>query len=422
VKPTSTLAKAAFLLALLALPLLAAGPAADSDWNQWRGPKRDGHSADTGLLKDWPAGGPPLAWKGVGLGGGFSSVSISGGRIFTMGDQGDTCNIVALNLADGKPIWTAKVGKTQGGGGYPGPRCTPSADGKLVIAVGQYGDLVCVDQADGKEKWRKHMETDFGGTNPGWGYSESPLIDGDNVVCIPGGKKGAVIALNKVTGDTVWQCADIKDEAAYTSLVPTEISGKKQYLLLTFKTIAGIAPDTGKVLWRAVRNGETAVIPDPIQKDGYVFTTSGYGVGCNVFKVNGDSADEVYSDANTINKKNDRTANHLGGMVLVGDHLYGTNERNLRCLELKTGKLVWENKCVGKGSIMAADGNLIVRSEGGKGSIALVEASPAGYKEHGRFDQPERSKSNSWPHPVVAGGKLYIRDQDVLLCFDLKAK
>jgi len=266
------------------------------------------------------------------------------------------------------------------------------------------------------------METDFRGTNPGWGYSESPLIDGDNVVCIPGGKKGAVIALNKVTGDTVWQCADIKDEAAYTSLVPTEISGKKQYLLLTFKTIAGIAPDTGKVLWRAVRNGETAVIPDPIQKDGYVFTTSGYGVGCNVFKVNGDSADEVYSDANTINKKNDRTANHLGGMVLVGDHLYGTNERNLRCLELKTGKLVWENKCVGKGSIMAADGNLIVRSEGGKGSIALVEASPAGYKEHGRFDQPERSKSNSWPHPVVAGGKLYIRDQDVLLCFDLKAK
>jgi outer membrane protein assembly factor BamB len=191
-----------------------------------------------------------------------------------MGDQGDTCNIIALNLADGKPVWTAKVGKTAGGNGYPGPRCTPSPDGKLVIALGQYGDLVCVDQADGKEKWRKHLETDFGGENPQWGYSESPLIDGDNVICIPGGAKGAVIALNKNTGATVWQCADIKDAAAYTSLVPTEIGGKRQYLLLTFKTIAGIAPETGKVIWKATRNGEVAVIPDPLQKDGFVFTTS----------------------------------------------------------------------------------------------------------------------------------------------------
>jgi outer membrane protein assembly factor BamB len=422
VKTSNTLGKAAFLLSLLALPLMAAGPAPDSDWSQWRGPNRDGHSADTGLLKDWPEGGPPLAWKSIGLGNGLSSVSVSGDRIFTMGDQGDTCNIIALNLADGKQVWAAKVGKPEGGSGYPGPRCTPSADGKLVIAVGQYGDLVCVDQADGKEKWRKHMETDFGGKNPHWGYAESPLIDGDNVVCIPGGDKGAVIALNKNTGATVWQCGDIKDAAAYTSLVPTEIAGKKQYLLLTFKTIAGIAPDTGKVLWKAPRKGETAVIPDPIQKDGYVFTTSGYGVGCNVFKVNGESADELYSDAKSIDKKGDRTANHLGGMVLVGDHVYGTNDRNLRCLELKTGKLVWENRCVGKGEVMVADGNLIVRSQDGKGTIALVEASPAGYKEHGRFDQPERSKKNSWPHPVVSGGKLYLRDQDVLLCYDVKAK
>lgn len=407
---------------LFALPLLGAGPAPDSDWNQWRGPKRDGHSADTGLLKDWPAGGPALAWKVTDLGGGFSSVSVSGDRLFTMGDQGDSCNIIALNLADGKTVWTAKVGKTGGGDGYPGPRCTPSVDGKLVIAVGQYGDLVCVEQATGKEIWRKHMESDFGGKNPHWGYSESPLIDGDNVVCVPGGSKGAVIALKKDTGATVWQCTEITDAAAYTSLVPTEIEGKRQYLLLTFKTIAGIAPDTGKVIWKAERKGETAVIPDPVQKDGYVFTTSGYGVGCNVFKVNGSGAEEIYSDEKSIKEKRDRTANHLGGMVLVGDHVYGTNEKDLRCLELKTGKLVWENKCVGKGEVMYADGNLIVRSQNGKGTIALVEASPAGYKEHGRFDQPERSKRNSWPHPVVSGGKLYIRDQEVLLCYDLKAK
>src|SRR6185295_14123517 len=226
------------LAVLFALPLIGAGPAADSDWNQWRGPKRDGHSADTGLLKDWPAGGSTLAWKIVDLGGGLSSVSVMGDRIFTMGDQGDTCNIIALNAADGKQVWTAKVGKTEGGAGYPGPRCTPSVDGKNVIAVGQYGDLVCVDQATGKEKWRKHMESDFGGKNPHWGYAESPLIDGDNVVCIPGGSKGAVIALKKETGETVWQCAELKDAAAYTSVTPSEVGGKKQYLILTFETIA----------------------------------------------------------------------------------------------------------------------------------------------------------------------------------------
>ena len=408
-------------LPCLALSLIAAVPAPDSDWNQWRGPKRDGHSADTGLLKEWPAGGPSLAWKAVGLGGGFSSVSIQGDRIFTMGDQSDSCNLLALNLADGKIIWSAKVGKTEGGGGYPGPRCTPSADGKLVVALGQYGDLVCVSQADGKEKWRKTME-EFGGHLPGWGYADSPLLDGNNVVCIPGGSKGAVVALRKDTGETVWQCSEIKDGAAYTSIVPTEISGKKQYLLLTFETIAGIDPEDGKVLWRAVRKGKVAVIPDPIQKDGFVFTTSGYEIGCNVFKVSGSSAEQIYSDDEAGMRKQERTANHHGGMVLVGDHVYGTNEHNLRCVEVKTGKLVWENKCVGKGSISFADGNLIVRGESRTGSVALVEATPAGYKEHGRFDQPYRSKTDSWPHPVVSGGKMYLRDQDVLLCYDVKAK
>jgi outer membrane protein assembly factor BamB len=409
-------------LALPLLVLLAAVPAADSDWNQWRGPKRDGHSADTGLLKDWPAGGPALVWKANGMGGGYSSLSVWGDRLFTMGDQGDSCNIIALNAADGKPVWTAKVGQTEGGSGYPGPRCTPSADGKIVVAIGQYGDLVAVDQATGKEKWHKHLERDFGGKNPNWGYAESPLLDGDKVVCIPGGSKGAVVALKKDTGETVWQCAEIKDDAAYTSLVPTNLGGRKQYLLLTFETIAGIDPEDGKVLWKGVRKGKVAVIPDPIQKDGFVFTTSGYDVGCNVFKVSGSSAEQIYSDdeANLPAKK--RTANHHGGMVLVGDYVYGTNESSLRCVEVKTGKLVWENKCVGKGSVSFADGNLIVRSEGRKGSVALVEATPEGYKEHGRFDPPDRSKSESWPHPVVSGGRLYLRDQDVLLCYDVKAK
>ena len=417
-------------LSLLAVPLLGAGRAPGSDWNQWRGPNRDGHSADTGLLKEWPAGGPPLAWKIDNLGGGLSSVSLSDGKIYTMGETGNSFNLIALNAADGKTLWSSKVEdivekKLKNERDYPGPRATPSVDGPLVITLGAYGNLVCFTAVDGKETWRKNLESDFGGKCPVWGYAESPLIDGDNVVCIPGGSKGAVVALNKKTGATVWQCSEIKDEAAYTSLVPTEVGGKKQYLLMTFETLAGIAPDTGKVLWKTARKGKIAVIPDPIQKDGIVFTSSGYGVGSKIFKVNGDSAEEIYSDEKALaGKENEgkRSANHHGGMVLIGDYLYGTNEKNLRCIELKTGKVVWENKCVGKGSIMFADGNLIVRSQDGKGTIALVEANPESYKEHGRFDQPDRSKKNSWPHPVVSGGKLYIRDMDVLLCYDVKAK
>ena len=413
---------AAALLALCCPLPPGEGPAADSDWSQWRGPKRDGHSADTGLLKEWPAGGPPLAWKATGLGAGFSSVSVWGDRIFTMGDRGDSCFLIALNAGDGKTVWTARVGGAEGGAGYPGPRCTPSADGKVVVAVGQFGDLVCVDQASGAEKWRKSLEKDFGGQTPNWGYSESPVLDGDRVLCIPGGPHGAVVALKTETGDLVWRCGELHDAAAYPSLVPTEIDGKKQYLLLTFETIAGLDPDGGKVLWKAARKGKVAVIPDPVQKDGFVFTTSGYEVGCNVFKVSGSTAEEIYSDAAAGIPGRDRTANHHGGMVLVGDHLYGTNEHHLRCVELRTGRLLWENKSVGKGSVSFADGNLIVRSEGTRGSVALVEASPQGYKEHGRFDPPDRSRRESWPHPVISGGRLYLRDQDILLSYDVKAR
>lgn len=414
-------------LSLLALPLLGAGPAPGSDWNQWRGPNRDGHSADTGLLKEWPAGGPPLAWKIDTLGGGLSSVSLSDGKIYTMGETGNSFNLIALNAADGKTLWSSKVEdivdkKLKNERDYPGPRATPSIDGSLVITLGAYGNLVCFGAADGKEKWRKNLESDFGGRIPTWGYSESPLIDGDNVVCTPGGSKAFVVALNKNTGETVWTCTEIKDAPAYSSLVPTTIDGKRQYLVYTFETVGGIDPATGKFIWKTARKGKVAVIPDPVQKDGFVFTTSGYNVGCNVFKVNGTGAEEIYSDEKAGVKDKNRSANHHGGMVLVGDHLYGTNEHSLRCIELKTGKVVWENKCVGKGAIAFADGNLIVRSQDGKGTVALVEASPESYKEHGRFDQPDRSKKNSWPHPVVSGGKLYIRDMDVLLCYDLKAK
>lgn len=396
-------------------PAAKAG-ASPTEWPEWRGPKRDNLSPASGLLKQWPKDGPPLAWKASGIGAGYSTVAIAGGRIYTMGDARDSSYVHALELDGGKKIWSTKVGRP--GGNYEGTRSTPTVDGDRVYALGQWGDLVCLDAATGKEQWRKNLEKDFGGKMmSGWGYSESVLVDGDKVVCTPGGSKGAVVALNKTSGDVIWQTEDFTDAAAYSSLVPATIGGIRQYVQLTGESVVGIAPDSGDILWRAKRRGETAVIPTPVVHEDLVFVTSGYRVGCNLFKVTPGqggkfSVEEVYA-----NKDLD---NHHGGVVLVGDHVYGTTGNQLVCMELKTGKVAWKDRSVGKGAVLYADGNLYVRSEGGEGAVALVEATPEGYREKGRFEQPDRSDKAAWAHPVIAGGKLYLRDQDVLLCYDVK--
>ncbi len=390
-----------------------------AEWNHWRGPRRDGRSPDTGLLKEWPAGGPKLAWKATGLGEGYSSVSFSGNRIFTMGDLAEGCCILALDLASGKRLWAAPVGKTGGGGGYPGPRCTPATDGKLVVALGQYGDLVCAEAATGRVLWKKNLQSDFGGRMmSGWGYSESPLIDGDLVICTPGGPQGTIMALNKSTGAPAWRCKEVTDNAAYCSVVPLELGGVRQYVQFTDASVFGVTAGTGKLLWRAERPGKTAVVPDPIYFEGIVLVTSGYGIGCNGFRVTPAGgkfeAKEIYA--------NKDLEVHHGGVVLAGQHAYGlTNRNQLVCMDIRTGQVAWRDRSVGKGSITYADGHLICRSERGRGTVALVEATPSGYREKGRFDQPDRSDRNSWPHPVVFGGRLYIRDQDVLLCYNVKA-
>jgi outer membrane protein assembly factor BamB len=389
-----------------------------SDWPQWRGPTPDNHSPDTGLLKEWPKDGPPLAWKASGIGRGYSSVSVGDKRIYTMGDAADGGYVHALALDGGKKLWSTKVGRP--GGNYPGTRSTPTLDGDRVYALGQWGDLVCLEADTGKLVWQKNLEKDFGGKMmSGWGYAESVLVDGDKVVCTPGGPKGTILALNANTGEVVWRTKDFTDDAAYSSLVPTEIGGVRQYVQLTDASVVGVAADSGKVLWRADRKGETAVIPTPVVYNEYVFVTSGYGVGCNLFRVTPGqggkfSVKQVYA--------NKDLTNHHGGVVRVGDFVYGTDERQLVCMNLLTGKVAWKDRSVGKGSIVFADGMLYVRGEGNEGTVALVEATPDGYREKGRFDQPDRSSERSWPHPVVAGGKLYLRDQDLLLCYDVKGK
>jgi outer membrane protein assembly factor BamB len=396
--------------------------AAPGDWPRWRGSEGNDMSAETGLLKEWPADGPRLVWKATGLGDGYSTVSIAGRRLFTAGDKGDASFVVALDAADGKQVWSAKLGKSGpvGNPKFEGPRGTPTVDGNLVVALSQWGELVCYEAANGKELWRKDFTQDFGGVCPNWGFSESPLVDGDKVVVTPGGTNGAVVALNKKSGEVIWRSKEFTDAPHYSSLIIAEIGGVRQYIQLTPASVAGIAPADGKLLWRAPRKGQTAVIPTPIYSAGFVYVSSGYGIGCNLFKVSAAdgkfSASEVYANKVMVN--------HHGGVIKVGDYVYGYSDgKGWTCQDFKSGEAKWQEKeKLGKGALVYADGHFYLRQENSKGTVVLIEASPEGFKEHGRFDQPDRSNKNSWAHPVVAGGKLYLRDQDLLLCYDVKGK
>ena len=410
-----------YLLALLG-GVTATGMVVASDWPQFRGPNRDDVSPEHGLLQQWPAGGPRLVWKATGLGAGYATVSVVGDKIYSSGDNSGASRVFALKATDGKQVWASKLGKpgAPGWGGFAGPRATPTVDGDLVFAVDQWGEMVCVQAADGKEQWRKDYTKDFGAKLPEWGFSESPLVDGDKVVVTPGGDQGAIVALNKKTGAVVWRTKDFTDPAQYASLMAVEIGGVRQYIQLTMASVVGVRASDGKVLWRAARRGETAVIPSPICDGGYVYVASGYGIGCNLFKItsrdNKFSAEQVYA--------NHVMANHHGGVVKVGDYVYGySDSKGWTCQDFKTGEAKWQEKQkFGKGSLVYADGHLYLREEEKAGTVALIEASPEGFKEHGRFDQPQRSSQNSWPHPVIANGRLYLRDQDLLLCYDVSGK
>lgn len=407
--------------AFVALALVTSAVAASADWAQWRGPNRDGKSPDASTLKTWPAGGPKLAWKTSGLGAGYASVSVVGDRIYTAGDRGGDNFVIALNRADGKEVWAAKLGKSgaPGWGGFAGVRGTPTVESGHVYAIGQYGEFVCLEAGSGKEVWRQHFVQDFGGKLPEWGFSESALVDGDQVVVTPGGERGALVALDKKTGARRWQSKDFTDEAHYSSIIKVTIAGVPQYIQLTAASVVGISPKDGSVLWKAPRKGQTAVIPTPIYRDNHVYVTSGYGVGCNLFRISEDggkfAAEEVY--ANKVMK------NHHGGVILIGDHLYGHSDSvGWVCQEFASGKSVWEEeKKAGKGAIAYAGGMLVLREEKKKGSnLVLIEATPQGFTERGRFEQPDQSGKDAWPHPVIVGGHLYVRDQDVLLCYDVK--
>ena len=396
------------ILAALTLTL----PALAIDWPQWRGPNRDGVNPEKNLLDEWPAAGPKLLWRSEGLGAGFSSVSTSKGRLFTMGDGKESSHVYCLSVKDGSKIWISKsIGKT--GGNYKGTRSTPTVVGDLLYALGQFGDLVCLKTATGAEVWRASLPTDFGGRPGGWNYTESPLVDGDKIIVTPGGRKGAVVALNRMTGKLIWQSADFTDGAQYSSLIISEFGGERQYIQLTGQNVVGLAAGTGKVLWQAARKGRTATVSTPIFHDGSLFVTSSYGVGCNGFKISYDGT-SFFAKQTYANKT---IANHHGGCIRVGNYIYGSSGSTLACIDLKTGEEMWRERSAGKGAIIVVDNKIILRAE--KGTVALVALNPKEYKEISNFNQPDRTRARAWSHPVVSDGVLYLKDQGLLLAYDL---
>jgi outer membrane protein assembly factor BamB len=411
------------LLCLSALALPAVAEAPRFDWPQWRGPDRSDISKETGLLKDWPKDGPKLVWTCEDAGAGFSGPSVVGDRLFSMGADEQSEYVFALDVKNGKKVWSVAVGERLQNRWGDGPRCTPTADGGRVYALAGEGNLVCLDAAKGDKAWEKSLTRDLAGGLPGWGYCESPLVDGDKVVVTPGGAKGAIAALDKKTGDVLWQSKAFTDGAQYSSLVIGNAGGIRQYVQMTGSSVAGVAAADGRLLWQFACRNPTAAVPTPVVRDDLVYSTSGYDAGCRLLKVTRDGdgkekAEEVYA--------NRAMTNHHGGVVKVGDHLYGYSERGgWVCQDFKTGKVIWKEDKLGKGSLTCADGLLYLYSED-EGTCALIEASPDGWKEHGRFTIPRQTKLSRksgqiWTHPVVANGRLYLRDQDLIFAFDVKA-
>ena len=423
------------LLAILLAAPMPKGSGATTDWPQWRGPNRDGIAAEQGLLETWPKDGPKLAWELrdlIDIGAGYGSPAVVGDKVYIIGANGakqDAAEFVTcLAVATGKRIWqtplTTTPGKFNDGWGG-GPRSTPTIDNGMLCVLGATGDLVAMDCAEGKIQWTKNLVKDFGGKIPTWGYSESVLIDGEQVVCTPGSKFG-MIALNKATGKTIWQCKEFTDGAGYSSIVIAEVGGVKQYVQQTMTSAVGVRASDGKLLWKAGEIGrKIAVIPTPVLADGYAFFTAGYGAGCELFQLTPDG--DAGTKATTVYTKNSTFQNHHGGVVRLGDYLYGHSDAGgWLCFDMKKGEDVWKDKGVGKGSVSSANGYLYCYGES-NGTLALVKAAPQKYDEVSRFKIPATSKlrPNSgkvWAHPVIAGGKLYLRDYELLYVYDIRAK
>ena len=438
----------------LAFVLSLPTPVANADdWPQWQGPDRNAVSKEKGLLQEWPNDGPPLVWTAKDLGGGDSMPSVAAGRIYGMSNRGDDEVVWAISESDGKPVWTTPLRRAtaqQFPQSQEGPSCTPTVDSDRLYVIGLSGDISCVQAADGKVVWHRSMIDDFGGRPPMWSFRESPLVDGDKVICTPGADEAMMVALDKLTGKTIWKTKmpaaaappsanaggpggfgrgfgrGPQAGAAYASAIAIEFGGQRQYVQFAAKAVIGVAAADGKFLWRYDKpaNFMGLNIATPLYQDGTIFASSAYGAGGGLVKLTKEADGSIQAHEVYFSK---RMQNHHGGLVVVDGAIFGAhggNEGgNIACLDLKTGEQLWSQRTEGlvkKGSVALADGRVYYRQE--DGPMLLVEPSKTGYIERGRFKQPTRTQLPAWAHPVIANGKLYIRDQDTLFCYDVKAK
>jgi len=392
------------------------GQSASSDWPQWRGPDRNGLSKETGLLSQWPRSGPPVVWSVAMLGAGYGSIAVQGDRVYVQGMRNRQSVVSTINRADGKLLWVRILGPAGENDRGPGPRSTPTIDGDRIYALSETGDLACLRAADGTVIWQRNILKEFKGENPYWLLSESPLIDGGNVIVTPGGRGAGVVALDKMSGKTVWVSKELSDGAGYASPIVADVGGVRTIMTFTADAGVGVRASDGKLMWRnsSASNG-TANIATPVYSDGKVFFTSSYGTGGALLGLRA-SGNEVRAQEIYFTRD---MKNHHGGVVLVNGYIYGYNDSILTCLEFASGKMVWRDRSVGKGAVTYADGHLYILSE--DNVVGLVEATPAGYREKGRFSIADQGLP-SWAHPVVSGGRLYIRNQGTLTSYDVRAR
>lgn len=388
--------------------------AAEPDWPQWRGPARDGLSPESGLLKQWPANGPKEAWRAEGAGSGYGSFCIAGQSIFVQGSDSKASSVHCFSRTGGKKLWSLVIGRMGSNDRGDGARSTPTFDNGRIYVLSETGDLACLLADGGKRIWQKNILAEFGGSNPNWLLSESPLIDGDRLIVTPGGRGAGMVALNKETGATLWKSSELSDPAGYASAIAADVGGVRCYITLTSRAGVGVRADDGKLLWSYTNPANrVANCATPVFSGNKVFYTSAYGTGCGLLSLS-PSGGAVKTSEAYFNRE---MMNHHGGVVLVNGYIYGFSNAILTCMKFDTGEVAWRDRSVGKGSLTYADGHLYLL---GENRIAgLAEATPAGYREKGRFTIPDFDLP-SWAHPVVCGSRLFIRNQGLIQCFDVK--
>ena len=430
--------------ALMALALSFVQPsvqqsATAADWPTFRGAERTAVAPDTDLLETWPATGLSLVWEGSGAGRGYASLAIAGNRIYTLGDglstAGNPSNpdkdeyLSCFDRETGKQLWKTKTGQpwSEGAESWQGSRSTPTVDGDMVYVITPHGQLVACATADGKERFRIDLKAQFGGKKgDSWGYSESPLVDDNRLICTPGGEQATLVALDKKTGKLIWSCPMKGDRGAgHASVVisqplASQGGGRKFYIQTTGAGAFAVDAQTGTFQWAYPIDQTTAVIPTPIVRGDLVFFSAGYKRGGALLRqVPGAGGGVTMQEVYGLKKE---LANKHGGIVLVGDHLYGdSDDAGIPfCAELMTGNVVWKKRGSGKGSatVVAADGHLYVRFA--DGTLALAKADPADYVEVATFKIPGSDARPSWSHSVILDGRLYLREQDKILCYDLR--